>query len=67
MKKIQWRNKFSGEQGFVKKIHLKDGYFENTFEEKEAKAFADSTVKRTIKLLESYSPDNVYQPITFEK
>ena len=64
MMKIQWTNKFSGEQGFVKKLHQKEKYFENTFEETEAKSFSEKTIKRTITLLDSYCPDNIYQPVS---
>ena len=30
--KIQWKNKWSGETGYVKVVHNKEQYFENTFD-----------------------------------
>ncbi len=61
--KIQWKNKYSQETGYVKCLNRKEGYFENTYVEDEAKDFAKSNVKRIIKQLESYCGDNEYVAI----
>lgn len=36
---IQWKNKYSGETGYVKKVNQKLGFFENTFEKENANVF----------------------------
>lgn len=36
---IKWTNKISGEQGFVRNIRIFRGYFENTYDIKEAHVF----------------------------
>lgn len=61
--KIKWTNKWSGEVGFVKIIHAKDRYFENTFDEAEAKVFAKNTVKKALAQLDDFCPDNVYEAV----
>lgn len=33
---IKWTNKYSNEEGYVKVINRKDGYFENTYEKENA-------------------------------
>ena len=58
--KIQWKNKWSGETGFVKKVHTKEGYFENTFDKSEAKIFSPRLVKKMVENLEKFCPDNTY-------
>lgn len=37
---LKWKNKFSGEEGYVKSVSYKNGYFENTFAKEEAKKYA---------------------------
>lgn len=59
-KVIQWTNKFSGEQGFVKCLNRKDEYFENTWEKSEAQKFAASAIKQTINLLDKFESNNTY-------
>lgn len=34
-----WRNKFSGEEGYVKNVSRKKGYFEATKDRKKAKVY----------------------------
>lgn len=60
---IQWTNKCSGEQGFVKKLNRKGRYFENTFERREAATVKAADAQKTIALLESYCPDNSYEAV----
>lgn len=60
---IQWTNKHSGEQGFVKKLNRESRYFENTFERSEAATVRKTDIKKTIALLEDYCPDNIYEAI----
>lgn len=46
---ICWRNKFSGEEGFVKKVSHKLGYFEATKNENEAKTYSkDGYISRDL-------------------
>lgn len=61
--KIQWTNKVSREQGFVKTIHTNERYFENTFEKKEAKNFPPKAVGKALEQLNDYCPDNTYQAV----
>jgi hypothetical protein len=58
---IRWTNKFSGEQGFVRKINHKDGYFENTFDKSEAMPFA--VTDKLLATLEEYCHDNTYEAL----
>ncbi len=60
---IQWTNKYSGEQGYVKSLNRKEGYFKNTFNENEAKKYSGKSVKKIIELLNNFCSDNVYQAI----
>ncbi len=62
---IQWTNKHSGEQGFVKCLNKKDGYFENTFNENEAKKYSERSINKTIGLLNVFCPDNIYQAVDY--
>lgn len=36
---IRWRNRYSGEMGFVKSISIKEGHFNNTFDIKDAQKY----------------------------
>ena len=38
-KRLMWRNKWSGETGYVKSIQATKGYFENTFDVNEARKY----------------------------
>ncbi len=58
--KIMWTNKLSKEQGYVKIIHKDKGYFENTFDIKEAKSFQKRTIQNTIAFLNECCKDNDY-------
>lgn len=62
---IRWTNKYSGEQGFVKKLNHKEGYFENTFDPSEALSVSakKGVAARTITLLDKYCSDNTYEAI----
>lgn len=48
---IKWTNKYSNEEGFVKEIKLKKGYFINTFKKDEARVYTDNNAKGLITLL----------------
>lgn len=61
---IKWRNKWSGEEGYVKCLNRKGGYFENTFEKSEAKVWNKNAIARTIKTLCEYCSDNEYEAVT---
>ena len=63
--KIMWINKWSKEQGYVKVINKKGGYFENTFDITEAKSFSAKTVSDTISWLNEYEPDNTYDAVPY--
>lgn len=41
---LKWRNKFSGEEGFVQKVVKSQGYFINTFDQSEAKKYRSQKV-----------------------
>lgn len=62
--KIKWTNKWSGEVGFVKSINTKESYFENTFDEAEAKVFAKSTIARALKQLATFADWNDYETVS---
>ena len=48
-----WKNRFSGEQGYVKSVSRKKGYFENTFDAKEAKSYmAQSVADKDLEFME---------------
>ena len=52
---IKWKNKLSGEEGFVEKTSTKEKCFYNTFDMNSAKPYAnESTANRTIKQLEDF-------------
>lgn len=49
---LKWTNKYSGETGFVESISAKEGHFNNTFDEKDAKRYkSESIAKRMITTL----------------
>lgn len=60
---IQWKNKWSGETGFVAKINRKKGYFENTFNEAEALKVNPKTIGKTLAELKQFCDDNEYTAI----
>jgi hypothetical protein len=50
---LKWRNKFSGEEGYVGKVSKSQGHFINTFDVNEAKQYrARKLVENDLKLLE---------------
>ena len=54
MAKIQWTNKVSGETGYVMNFSKKQGHFENTFEESQAKEYkTEAAAKAAIRGLEA--------------
>ena len=61
--KIKWTNKWSGEVGFVKCINTKQKYFENTFDEAEAKAFTKNTIKKALIQVAEYCDWNTYEAV----
>ena len=57
-KVISWTNNFSGEKGYVKKISMAKGYFENTFVKEEARKFAsDKQVQNALNQLTELKED----------
>lgn len=61
---IKWTNKYSKEEGYVKCLNRKEGYFENTFERSEAKAYKKQALKSIISTLCNYCNDNDYEAVT---
>lgn len=52
---LKWKNKLSGEEGFVKNIRIFRGYFENTFEKPLAHTFSSKHECRTaLKILSQF-------------
>lgn len=64
---IQWKNKWSGETGFVKKLNRKGRYFENTFYANEALKVSPKTVENTLSLLNEWCADNTYEAVEIKK
>lgn len=60
---VKWTNKFSGEEGFVKCINNKDGYFENTFDRADARKWRAASVKNILTKLAEYCADNNYEAV----
>lgn len=60
---VKWTNKHSGEQGFVKTIRHKEGYFENTYEQAQARNYSPSRIGSVIKTLETMCSDNYYEGV----
>ena len=58
--KIKWTNKWSKEQGYVKVINKKGGYFENTFDVSEAKNFSSKSISNTLSWLNEHESNNTY-------
>lgn len=44
---LAWRNKFSGEEGYVKSVSKAKGYFINTFDSKDAKGYRSENMINT--------------------
>ena len=63
---VQWTNKHSGEQGFVKCLHTKDKYFENTFVKDEAKRFKSGAKASILGTLAKYCEQNTYEAVAAE-
>jgi hypothetical protein len=59
--KVQWTNKYSKEQGYVKALNKKEGYFENTFDKAEAKDFTAKQLSSVMEFLSTSTPDNDYK------
>jgi hypothetical protein len=59
---LKWRNKFSGEEGFVCTVSQSKGYFTNTFEAVKAKSYRSmKEVQKDLDLLLSFGEfDNNY-------
>ncbi len=60
---IKWTNRFSGEVGYVKKLNYRERYFENTWDQKEAKIFSKDTVDQALEVLQEYCPQNIYEAV----
>ena len=51
---IKWINKFSNEEGYVSKVMKTKGYFENSYEQKDAKKYRSiNEANKDIELLNS--------------
>lgn len=51
---LKWKNKFSGEEGYVASVSKAKGYFINTFDKTGAKKYAnEAAVQKDLKLLEA--------------
>ncbi len=64
--KIQWTNKFSGEQGYVASISKEEKHFNSTFKKSEAKRYKTlSAAQKAIDTLISYGEgdNNVFSVI----
>jgi hypothetical protein len=49
---LKWRNKFSGEEGYVASVKKTKGHFVNTFDQADAKRYQfEKSVKNDIALL----------------
>lgn len=45
---IAWRNKYSGEQGWVKAMNTKGRYFVNTYKREDAKRYKDKAAAKGV-------------------
>lgn len=64
---IQWTNKMSGEQGYVKSVSKAYGNFINTWNSDEAKVYrSDTMVEKDIKILDQIGEtvNNYFTTIT---
>lgn len=51
---LKWQNRFSREEGYVKSVSPKNGYFINTFDKEEAKKYPNqASVERDLAFLNS--------------
>lgn len=49
---LKWRNKFSGEEGFVKSVSKANGYFINTWDARYAKVYkGEKTLAKDLETL----------------
>ena len=60
---IKWTNRFSGEVGYVKALNYRERYFENTWDQREAKIFSKDTVAQALEVLSDYCPQNIYEAV----
>jgi hypothetical protein len=52
---LAWRNKLSGETGYVKTVSKKNGYFINTFDAAEAKSYrSNNEIMKDLELLKQF-------------
>lgn len=52
VKNLKWRNRYSGETGYVKSVSLAKGYFINTFDKSEAKQYrSDKMISNDLDIL----------------
>ena len=62
--KIRWVNKLSRETGWVKDVHNKEKYFENTFDETGAKLYDRRGAVAVVSALNKYCDWNDYEIVT---
>lgn len=55
---IKWKNKFSGETGYVQAISAKEKHFINTYDINEARQYKEITAKGMITNLIAYGEGN---------
>lgn len=53
--KLKWKNRYSGEEGYVKQVNVSKGHFTNTFVYEEAKKYPtlkslETDVKKLIQM-----------------
>ncbi len=58
---IKWKNKWSGEEGFVKCLNREKEYFENAFDRSLAKKWKKATANAILPTLYRYCADNDYE------
>jgi hypothetical protein len=66
---LKWRNKFSGEEGYVGKVSKAQGHFINTFNPDEAKRYtARKLIENDLKTLEELGEavNNDFFPVEVE-
>ena len=64
---LKWRNRFSGEEGYVGKVSRKDGCFYATFDAKNAKTYiSQSGVAKDLEFLASIGENTNNEFFTVE-
>ena len=63
---LMWRNRWSGDEGFVAKVSIKDKHFVNTFNKNEAHVYKNQLVlKQAMEQLQKFGEcqNNEFFPI----